>query len=128
MHNISKILELFSRHELSSNRHAYSFTDAGIINSGKSIVYYRLVTTDKDGKSENSNVISLKLKGNSQWNVQLLSNPVQDNVNVILSGITGNVRFSIHDISGKTIYTKSFQDINGQISLPVILQKGSHTY
>ena len=108
----------------SSNRHAYSFIDAGIVNSGKSIVYYRLVMTDKDGKSENSNVISLKLKGNSQWNVQLLSNPVHDNVNVILSGITGIVQLSIHDINGKMIYAKSLQNVNGQISLPVTLQKG----
>jgi ELWxxDGT repeat protein len=108
----------------SSNRHTYSFTDPGIVNGGKSIVYYRLTVSDKDGKSENSNVISLKIRGNSQWNVHLLSNPVQDNVNVILSGITGNVRLSVRDMNGKTIYTKSLQNTNGQISLPVILQKG----
>jgi hypothetical protein len=101
-----------------------SFIDAGIVNSGKSIVYYRLLTSDKDGKFENSNIISLKLRGNSQWNVRLLSNPVQDNVNVILSGITGNVQLSINDINGKTIYIKSLQNTNGQISLPVVLQKG----
>jgi len=108
----------------SSNRHAYSFTDAGIVNSGKSIVYYRLLISDNDGKLANSTVISLKLRGNSHWNVNLLSNPVRDNVNVILSGITGAVRLSIHDMNGKTIYTKSLQNVNGQISLPAILQKG----
>jgi hypothetical protein len=108
----------------SSNRHAYSFTDAGIINSGKTIVYYRLLITDKDGKSQNSSVISLKLKGSSQWYVRLLSNPVRDNVNLILSGITGNVQLSVRDINGKTIYTKSLQNINGQISVPVVLEKG----
>jgi len=107
-----------------SNRHAYSFTDAGIVNSGKTIVYYRLIAYDKDGKFANSNVISLKLRGSSHWNVQLLSNPVRDNVNVLLSGITGNVQLSIHDMNGKIIYTKSLQNINGQISLPAILQKG----
>ena len=108
----------------SSNRHAYSYTDAGIINSGKSIVYYRLLMSDKDGKSQNSNVISLRLRGNSQWNVHLLSNPVQDNVIVILSGTTGNVQLSIRDINGKIVYIKSLQNMNGQISLPVNLQKG----
>ncbi|MEP6951529.1 MAG: ELWxxDGT repeat protein [Ginsengibacter sp.] len=110
----------------SSSRHTYSFIDAGIVNSGENIVYYRLLMTDKDGKSQNSNVISLKLKGSSQWNVRLLSNPVQDNINVILSGITGNVQLSVRDISGKTIYTKSLQNINGQISLPGVLQKGAY--
>lgn len=108
----------------SSNSHAYSFTDAGIINSGKSIVYYRLLSTDIDGKSENSNVISLKLKGNSQWNVRMLSNPVLDNVKVLLSGISGNLQLSIKDINGRTVYSNSYQNINGQISLPVVLQKG----
>lgn len=108
----------------SSNSHGYSFTDADITGSGKSIIYYRLITTDKDGKSENSNVISLRLTGNSSWNVRLLSNPVQDNIKVILDGISGKVQLSVRDINGKTLYAKSFQNINGQISLPVILQKG----
>ena len=70
------------------------------------------------------NVISLKLRGTGHWNVQLLSSPVRDKCNVLLSGTTGNVQLSIHDINGKIIYTKSLQNINGQISLPAILQKG----
>ena len=107
-----------------SSRHAYSFIDAGIVNSGKSIVYYRLQATDKDGKSENSNIISLKLGGNSHWDVRLLTNPVQDNVNVILSGTNGKILLAIQDMSGKTMYTQSLQNINGQVSLPVVLQKG----
>jgi ELWxxDGT repeat protein len=107
-----------------SSRHAYSFIDAGIVNSGKSIVYYRLLATDKDGKSENSNIISLKLGGNSHWDVRLLTNPVRDNVNVILSGTDGKVLLAIQDMSGKTVYTRSLQNINGQVSLPVMLQKG----
>lgn len=108
----------------SSNRHDYTFTDAGIVNSGKSIVYYRLAASDIDGKTENTNVISLKISGNSQWNVRLLSNPVQDYVTVLLSGVSGNVQMSIRDINGKIIYTNTFQNINGQISLPANLSHG----
>ncbi len=108
----------------SSNRHAYLFTDADIANSGKSVVYYRLLMSDKDGKYQNSNVISLKLRGNSHWDVRLLSNPVQDNVNVILSGTTGKVQLSIRDINGKMIYIKSLEGVNGQVSLPAVLLKG----
>jgi ELWxxDGT repeat protein len=110
----------------SSNAHAYSFIDAGIASSGKDIVYYRLATSDKDGKTQNTNIISLKLKGNSKWSVRLLSNPVKNNPVILLSGSTGLIQFSIRDISGKTVYTNSFQNVNGQISLPANLQKGMY--
>ena len=110
----------------SYNRHAYSFIDPGIINSGRSILYYRLLSSDIDGKSAYSNIIYLKLNGNKQWNVMLLSNPVQDNVNVMLNGISGNVQLSVGDINGKIIYTNTWQNINGQISLPVKLNHGMY--
>ncbi len=109
----------------SSSKHDYSYTDAGIANSGKSIVYYSLLASDKDGKSKNTNVISLKLKGNSEWNVRLLSNPVRDNINVMLSGITENVQLSIRDLSGKIFYKNSLQNVNGLINVPATrLQSG----
>jgi ELWxxDGT repeat protein len=110
----------------SSNSHAYSFTDVDIANSGKSIVYYRLLSTDIDGKSETSNVISIRLKGNNQWSVQLLSNPVHDNVHVLLSGISGNLQLTIKDINSRSVYTNSFQNVNGQITLPANLQHGTY--
>ncbi len=97
---------------------SYSFIDAGVINSGKSIVYYRLLATDIDGKSSVSPVIALKLKGNGKWNVKLLSNPVSENIKVVLSGITGNVQLSIVDLNGKKLYTNQLPAVNGQISLP----------
>ena len=98
--------------------HVYSFIDAGVINSGKSMVYYRLLITDIDGKSALSPVITLKLKGTRKWNVRLLNNPISDNMKVLLSGITTNVQLSIIDMSGKILYTSSLSAVNGQISLP----------
>ena len=106
------------------NRHSYSFKDAGIVNSGKDIVFYRLVVSDKDGKTENTNIISLKLKGVGKWNVLLLSNPVGDNLKILLSGTTGKVVLSVRDVSGKAIYTNSIQNMNGQISLPANVRPG----
>ena len=97
---------------------AYSFIDAGIINSGKSVVYYRLISTDMDGKSVYSPVITLKLTGTGKWNVKLLSNPVSDNIKVVLSGITGNVQLSVVDLNGKRVYSRQLPAVNGQISLP----------
>ncbi|MEP7142598.1 MAG: T9SS type A sorting domain-containing protein [Ferruginibacter sp.] len=102
----------------SSNVHEYSFIDAGIMNSGKNIVYYRLLTTDKNGKSALSPVITLKLKNTGKWEVHLLVNPVPDNVKLILSGITENVQLSIIDMNGKQFFTSLIAPVNGQISLP----------
>jgi hypothetical protein len=109
-----------------SNTHNYSFKDVGIVNSGKDIAYYRLVASDKDGKTKNTNIISLKLRGNGKWNVVVLSNPVRENLRILLSGITAKVQLSIRDISGRIIYTNSLQNVNGEISLPAKLKPGVH--
>ena len=101
-----------------TNVHAYSFMDLGVVNSGKGIIYYRLLITDKDGKSMLSPVITLKLKNTGKWNVQLLSNPVSENIKLVLSGITENVQVSIIDMSGNKLYSSSLAAINGQISIP----------
>ena len=108
----------------SSVKNNYSFTDIGVMKSGRNIIYYRLVTKDLDGKTENSNIIILKIKETDHWDVQLLSNPVKDNVNILLTGSTGKADLSINDINGKVLYNKQIQNQNGQISIPVILQKG----
>jgi hypothetical protein len=104
----------------------YSFTDEGIMNSAKPVVYYRLNAVDKDGKSALTNIISLKINGSSQWGVRLLSNPVKDFVSLLLSNVSGKLKLSIRDISGKLIYTKSMENTNGQITLPVPLQSGMY--
>ncbi len=102
----------------------YSFTDAGIIISGRPMLYYRLRLNDEDGKSTLTNIISLKLKGDKQWEVRLISNPVQDYVRLMVTGTTGKLQVSIRDITGKILYSKEMENINGQITLPVTLQKG----
>jgi hypothetical protein len=104
----------------------YSFTDIGILSRGKPIVYYRLNAFDKDGKSAFTNVISLKIKGNSKWSLRLLSNPVKDYLSLMLTDVSGKLQLSVRDISGKILYTKSMENVNGQISLPVTLQKGMY--
>jgi len=102
----------------SSVSHSYFFADVGIMNSGKTTVYYRLRSNDKDGKSTLSPVITLKIKNNGPWGVRLLNNPVKDNLKLMLSGITERVQLSILDMSGKKLSANSFSAINGQISLP----------
>ena len=106
----------------------YSFVDVGVMNSGRSIVYYRLESVDVDGKSTVSKIISLKINGNNQWDVQLFSNPVHGSVNVLLTGITGRAELSINDLNGKVLYKKQIQSQNGQFSIPVNLNAGMYIF
>ncbi|MEO6328523.1 MAG: T9SS type A sorting domain-containing protein [Ginsengibacter sp.] len=103
----------------SASKHNYSFTDADVATSGKTILYYRIISYDKDGKSETTNVIFVKLKGSNNWNVSLLSNPVHSYANVLLNGVTGNLQLSVRDLNGRTLYKDARQNINGQINIPV---------
>ncbi|HET7115253.1 MAG TPA: T9SS type A sorting domain-containing protein [Hanamia sp.] len=102
----------------------YSFTDVGVMNSGKDIVYYRLAETDIDGKITNSNIIYIKINNINQWNAQLYSNPVHDNVRLMLTGIQDNAIISINDINGQVVYKKQIQNQNGLMTLPVNLERG----
>ncbi len=110
----------------SSNKHIYSFTDPGIVNSGKAEVYYRLVSSDVDGKKASSKVILLKLKASTGWKVRMLENPVKQYVNLLLSGITSNIKLSIRDINGKAVYSGTFQNVNGELMLPANLHHGTY--
>lgn len=103
----------------SANSRAYSFTDVGVINSGINTIYYRLLSTDKDGKSATSPVIVLKLKNTGSWTIKIAANPIKENVRLVLAGVTTRVQLSILDVTGKRIYSNSIPAINGQITLPV---------
>jgi ELWxxDGT repeat protein len=100
-----------------STRRVYNFTDKDVINSGKPIVYYRLIAVDKDGKYEYSKVVSLKLKSPS-WEVRLLANPVKSTIGIMLSAVTGNVQVAINDLAGKRVYYNTFNYTNAPIHIP----------
>lgn len=102
----------------STSSKSYSFTDIGIINSGKAVVYYRLMSLDIDGKGTASAIITLKIKGTDKWNVKLLSNPVTENIKLLLTGFTENIQLSVVDIHGKKLYSVIKPAVNGQVSLP----------
>lgn len=108
----------------SSVKTDYSFVDKDIMNSGKSIVYYRLLATDIDGKISASPVISLRIDVSNQWSVQLYQNPVQENVHLLLSGIKDKATLSIFDLSGKVIYKQRCDNQNGLLSIPLQSQSG----
>jgi len=108
----------------SSTQTNYSFIDAGVMNSGKSIVYYRLAETDIDGKMTYSNIVQLKINNTDKWNVQLYSNPIHDKVKLMLTGIQGSAVISINNINGQSLYETQIQNQNGFMTLPVNLRGG----
>lgn len=102
----------------------YSFTDNGILNCGRPVIYYRLNAIDQDGKSAFTNVIFLRIKANNHWSLQLVSNPIIENVSLMVTNLSGQLKLSILDVSGKTFYTTNLDNVSGQITLPVMLPKG----
>ncbi|HEX8355805.1 MAG TPA: T9SS type A sorting domain-containing protein, partial [Segetibacter sp.] len=100
----------------STVRQNYQFLDKGIVNSGRAIVYYKLTTTDNDGKSTTSSIITLKLKGSAETEFKLLGNPVQSDVMLLVKGVTKPVSLSIKDMAGRTV-GNSIIKANGQISI-----------
>jgi ELWxxDGT repeat protein len=102
----------------STSKLTYNFTDKEIMNSGKETVYYRILTTDKDGRTTDSKIIALKLKA-GEWTVKLISNLVKTDLDVLLAGVTHNVKISVKDISGKTVGATLSTITNGHISVPV---------
>jgi amino acid permease len=83
----------------------------------QSVVYYRLLATDIDGKSAYSKVVTLKLKSHT-WQVRLLANPVLDEVRLAVSGVAGNVQVYINDVEGKPVYSNKQISANALIRIP----------
>lgn len=102
----------------SALRHGYSFTDIGINNSQRQVVYYRLLSSDIDGKTSYSPIVSVKLK-DRQWSIRLAGNPVSGTLNVMVKGVSGSAQFMINDLSGKTLYSRRIQSVNSSVNIPV---------
>ena len=107
-----------------SAKTTYSYRDAGVMKRGQQIIYYRLVTTDMNGQTSLSKIVSLKTTG-ANWDVHLLENPVMDKPALMIAGAEGIVYVVINDMSGKTVYRQKMAQANGRISVPVNLTSGT---
>lgn len=108
----------------SSVKRNYQFTDPNIVARGKSVVYYRLIAKDNDGKVQVSPVVRLKLVS-AGWSVQLLNNPVQNEIRLSVSGAE-NVMVVIREMSGKMVYSSNLPVMNGILKVPA--EKLPHGY
>ncbi|MBB1283737.1 T9SS type A sorting domain-containing protein [Flavisolibacter sp. BT320] len=102
----------------SNSKRKYAFTDAGVANSGKPVVYYRLRMRDLDGSEEFSPVAMLNLKAVSGLQVQLLGNPVQSDIRLSISRSTAPLNISIRDATGKTVRSLQLKAESRAISIP----------
>lgn len=98
---------------------AYSFTDLGVINSGKKIIYYRLMINDLDGSKNTSNIILLRLDKNAVWDARLVANPVSDLLKITLASMRENMQLTIFDASGRKIQSFARPAVSGLLSIPV---------
>ncbi|RYF87156.1 MAG: hypothetical protein EON98_01415 [Chitinophagaceae bacterium] len=102
-----------------ATQQSYSFRDAGVATSHRSIVYYRLRTKDRDGKETLSKVVPLHLKGDAGFAVQLLGNPVQQEIRVLVSKTNAPVNLSLKDGAGRTVKTWQAKSEGSMLSLPI---------
>jgi len=101
----------------STNGKAYAFKDAGVADRGKSVIYYRLLTNDADGKSSFSSIITLRITGSGKWNVKVL-NDFSTDINLLVTDLSKPVQFSVLDMHGRKLLTTNYGAVNGKISIP----------
>jgi hypothetical protein len=83
---------------------SYNYHDDETVNG---IVYYKIVAVDADGTKQESDVRSVQNKSQKVF----ISEPVfADETSLILSGIFGNLQYSIIDMLGREVYASSVQN------------------
>jgi len=119
----------------------YIYDDDKAFNAGSDVLYYRLLITDKDGKSKYSEVLKVKLKG-AITDLRAYPNPVHDHLSVLFNTeSSSSASLLIRDVSGKQVYQQVYnnpasahlQNINvstfatGTYFIQLITEKGNKT-
>lgn len=106
---------------------SYRYTDVKVIMPPGGTLYYRLVTSDKEGKKDYSKVVSFS-RNTGVWNASLLGNANTGVVNVMLTGVKDGVQIKVYDVSGRQLFNQKFGSSQSTIAIPVQgLSKGVYT-
>lgn len=99
---------------------SYNFKDAAATSTGASLVYYRLLMVDLDGRSEYSKVIAIKLPDNKQA-VRIGPNPAKNKLSVYLppSLLNKNATISIYDLHGKKVREDARRVLSAQKDIDI---------
>ncbi len=107
----------------------YGYNDASSLN-GSSTIYYRLMITDKDGKSAYSKIASVQI--NASGNIlTLYPNPVKDKLNFVTGNTMSDVQVKITDQSGKVVLVQKITSVQQGIQNMIDvsnLAKGVYTF
>jgi hypothetical protein len=86
-----------------STENKYYITDNDL-STAPTAVYYRLKLTDKTGKYQYSNILLLSLKQTNEAGIQILPNPVRDNIQLNFHAQNScSVNISITNSYGQTV-------------------------
>lgn len=105
----------------STNANQYEFTDSKPFSSSN---YYRLNQLDKDGRSTYSQIVRLLGITNRLELVTLYPNPTKGLVNVaIVSPKANKITFTVTDITGKVVLSRTMAVANGDNNLQLDVQQ-----
>jgi hypothetical protein len=96
----------------------YQFMDYKIVFPASGVLYYRLATYDKDGTKSYSKVVPLYGKSGN-WNARLAGNTPGNPVSLQLDGLQKKATVVLTDITGKVLFSRSYDARQWQINLPV---------
>lgn len=100
---------------------AYSENDPNPLNG---ISYYRLKQTDFDGMFSYSEIVAVEGNSLGASDFTIFPNPINGNLfNLQFTGSNNQqIGVIIHDMMGKTYYSKSFSIAEGTLSIPIPLE------
>lgn len=85
---------------------SYSYTDNLSGNNVPLVIYYRLMSTDKDSKISYSEIRQVTLKNDKVNSIRLYPNPTNSTVNISINSSTGIKEIIVVDYLGKTVLTQ----------------------
>jgi ELWxxDGT repeat protein len=102
----------------SSTKKAYNFIDAGALNAGAKVLYYRLQTVDNDGTFSNSKIAKVEVMAAVNM-IAVYPNPVKDKLVVEASRSLSNAIIKVTDQSGKIVLIQKIPAIQVGEKYPI---------
>jgi uncharacterized repeat protein (TIGR01451 family) len=85
---------------------SYKYTDKSLNNNSPVNIYYRLMSSDKDGKISHSEVRQVALKNDKLNSIRLYPNPTKSIINISINSYIGIKEIIVVDYLGKTVLTQ----------------------
>lgn len=100
--NFSDVARVEGRATVNAMEHYASNDNVSMLPSG--FIYYRLRTVLRNGKAKQGNIIVVKKDGRNEYNVQILPNPVREQLQVLVSSpLQVEAEIQVIDGNGKRI-------------------------